>query len=933
MADTTNFGTVRDLVATFPERGSAPAIIAFGSGSADTLSYDALHRDIRRVAAGFKLRGIGPGDTVLLWAPNSPAWVAAWFGIVENGATAIPADDQYRPDDIVSILNHRGAELVVTTASHMTELLETDRVPEDGFVLLDGAQSDPRSFSSLIQHAAGAPLKGGSAAGEGGPTSSGDHLASGQDALPSGKDDSSGAHGSLPFGDGDAPGIEASQVASLLYTSGTTGTPKAVPLTHGNLASNVNALLRARLIRATDRVAVPLPFHHTYPFTVGLLTVLGSGAVVVLPSGVSGPELTRATTEARATALLAVPALCAALCSAIEARVAGRGKRAARIFGVLMGVSMAVRRATGLRLGKLFFRPLHKAVGARLSMLGCGGAKLDGELARKLEGLGWTVLTGYGLTETSPVVTFNHRRKRRIGTEGRPLPGVDLRIEPVAGQAHGEILVRGPNVFAGYWNNPEATREVFTEDGWFRTGDLGWCDAGGFLHIAGRNKEVIVLPDGKNVFPDEVEAVYATSPLLGEFAVLEKDGELVALAVPDEDELRQRGALREAELVRDDIERLSMSLPAYKRIGDYRLTRDALPRTALGKLKRHLLPDIYAGANVRERVPAAAPLSDDDKRLIESGVTGDVWRWLAERYPDETLFLDTSPQLDLKVDSLEWVTMTLEIERRFGIVLTGEAVAQILTLRDLLEQVRTAPAAEVKPAGEPESVLPEVERPNIFLRALGALLFAVDSLLMRTLFRLRVRGGEHLPGSGAPCVIAANHVSFLDPPAIAAALPKRLLRETHWAAWVGIMFAGPLQRLVSRATRVFAVDPDQDLAGAIRTGRAVLAAGQSLVWFPEGRRSHTGELQYFQQGIGVMLESVPNAQVVPTAIAGAYEAWPRHRRLPRPGRVTVVFGPPLGVAELRQRGAGATDAERIANALQQEVARLLDASSGTPVSR
>lgn len=924
MADTRNFETVRDLVATFPERGGAPAIIAFGSGSADTLSYDALSREIRRVAAGFKARGIGPGDTVLLWAPNSPAWVAVWFGIVESGAAAIPADNLYRADEIASILNHRGAKLVVTTASHMTELSETDAGAEVEFVLLDGEDSDPRSLSSLVEHAVGATLRGNSGAREGGPPSGGDHSAGGQDALPSGMDDTSGAEGSVPFGEGDVPGTKAGEVASLLYTSGTTGTPKAVPLTHGNLASNVNALLRARLIRASDRVAVPLPFHHTYPFTVGLLTVLGSGAVVVLPSGVSGPELTRATTEARATALLAVPALCAALCSAIEARVAGRGKRAARIFAVLMRVSMAVRRATGLRLGKLFFRPLHKAVGAHLSMLGCGGAKLDGELAHTLEGLGWTVLTGYGLTETSPVVTFNHRRKRRIGTEGRPLPGVDLRIEPVAGQAHGEILVRGPNVFAGYWNNPEATRAVFTDDGWFRTGDLGWCDAGGFLHIAGRNKEVIVLPDGKNVFPDEVEAVYVTSPLLSEIAVLEIEGELVALAVPDEEEMRQRGALREAQLVRDDIERLSMSLPAYKRIGDYRLTREALPRTALGKLKRHLLGEMYAGANERKRAPASAPLSDADTRLIESGITGDIWRWLVERYPDETLSLDMSPQLDLKVDSLEWVTMTLEIERRFGIVLTGDAVAQILTLQDLLEQIRTAPAAPVRPAGEPESALPVVERPNAFVRALGHMLFAVPGLLMRTMFRLRVRGREGLPDDGLPCVVAPNHVSFLDPPAIAAALPQRLLRDTHWAAWVGIMFAGPLRRLVSRATRVFAVDPDQDLAGAIRMGRALLGAGQSLVWFPEGRRSHTGELQNFRQGIGVMLEAVPDALVVPTAIAGAYEAWPRHRSLPRPGRVTVVFGRALSVAELSRRGSGDTDAERIASALQQEVARLLD---------
>ena len=168
MADTADFRTLRELVATFPGRGGAPAIIAFGSGSPDTLSYDALYRDIRRVAAGLHRRGIGPGDTVLLWGPNSPAWVAAWFGIVENGSTAIPADDQYRPDDIAAILNHRGAKLVATTASHAAELDEADAVPEIEFVLLDGAESDAQilSLRDLLEQVRTAPAAEAKPSGE-----------------------------------------------------------------------------------------------------------------------------------------------------------------------------------------------------------------------------------------------------------------------------------------------------------------------------------------------------------------------------------------------------------------------------------------------------------------------------------------------------------------------------------------------------------------------------------------------------------------------------------------------------------------------------------------------------------------------------------------------------------------------------------------------
>src|SRR5690606_40034947 len=170
----------------------------------------------------------------------------------------------------------------------------------------------------------------------------------------------------------------------------------------------------------------------------------------------------------------------------------------------LLSVSGESRRLIGVPIGRWLFRSVHAAVGPSLRILGCGGAKLDERLAQNLEALGWTVLTGYGLTETSPVLTFNAPRRRRLGTEGQPLPGVEIRVDKRPEEPHGEIQARGPNVFSGYWQNPDATREAFTPDGWFRTGDLGFLDADGFLHIVGRSKEVIVLADGKNVFPEEV---------------------------------------------------------------------------------------------------------------------------------------------------------------------------------------------------------------------------------------------------------------------------------------------------------------------------------------------------------------------------------------------------------------------------------------------
>ena len=868
-----SFATLEELADSFAARADTPAVVTFDAAGATTLSYRELDAEIHRGAAALAAAGIETGSIVAIWAPNSPAWITAYFAALLCGATVIPLDNQMTVERAGYILDHSGAALLLTATSHVAELERSEAPGRAPLALLDGDRSDPRYWQSRI--ASSEPPRAAA---------------------------------------------DPERIASLLYTSGTTGTPKAVPLTHANLAANVTALLAADLIDAEDRVLIPLPFHHAYPFTVGLLTALATGARVILPAGVSGPEITRAASEAGATAMIAVPRLCTALWSAIESGVKSRGKLAQRLFALLLALSTRIKRATGLAIGKVLFRALHRRVGGRLRTLGCGGAQLDRALALKLEGLGWTVLTGYGLTETSPVLTFNQHRRRRLGSEGRALPGIELKIEPREDQPHGEILARGPSVFSGYWNNPEETGKAFDAEGWFRTGDLGWIDKRGFLHIAGRSKEVIVLPDGKNIFPDEIEEAYLGSALIKEIAILETDGALVALVVPEDERLRERGAHRVEELLKEEMAEIAMKLPPYQRVSDYRLTRAALPRTPLGKLKRHELSALYEQAAARSRAVAPAELDDADRALLESDRTRPVWEWLESRYPDHELGLDTSPQLELRIDSLEWVSLSIEIERNFHVSLSGEAISRIVTLRDLLREIERAPAAEQ--GGGAPTPLPALEEPGWLLRVSGSLLYLIDRLLVRSFFRLETIGADRLPAAGASFMIVPNHSSYLDPLAIAAALPRAHLANLFWAGWTGKMFAGPVSRFVSRATRVFPVEPDRDPTGAIGLGRAVLERAGTLVWFPEGRRSYTGALDRFQPGIGLLLEH-GDVPAVPTALIGSYEAWPRNRRWPRPARVRVVFGVPLTRAQLVASGNGGSDAEKIADALHSAVAALL----------
>ncbi len=849
--------TLRELALGLRAAGSRQLILDFGSGAPVTHTGESLAREIDALGAGLAAAGLKPGDAVVLCAPNSVRWIIACFGIIAAGGQLVPLDDQLTDAELAHILERARPARILTVRRRAGLAGRATFIDDD---------ADWRALRS---------------------------------------------DGPAPW---PVPAPDA--CASLLFTSGTTGEPKAVPLTHANFMANVRGLLAADLIRADDRAVLPLPLHHTYAFTVGLLALLARGAVLILPASVSGPDVRRALVEGEATALIGVPRLYAALLDAIERRVAGQGAPARWLFAALLGLSRLARRLTGRRLGRWLLRPLHRQFGPQLRTLASGGARLEPGLAAALENLGWEVLIGYGLTETSPVVSFNGRGAARPDTAGKPLAGVEVRVAPLADSAHGEIQVRGPSVFAGYLDEPEANRGAFTEDGWFRTGDLGYLDADGFLHVEGRCKEVIVLPDGKNVMPEEVERAYAAHPLVQDVAVLEQSGRLVALVVPDEEAVKARGAVREAALLRDALEEQSLGMAPYRRIGDYRLTRQPLPRTRLGKLRRHELPVLYQAAGTA-RPPAPVAPSAADAELLRDARARRAWQWLERRFPDQPLGLDTSPQLDLGVDSLEWLTLTLELREQLGVTLDAAAVSRVITLRDLVTEICRAPAGAA--VAETPPAMPAAAPRGPLARAAGTVVLWLVRVVVRLLLRVEITGRERLPGGGS-FVVTPNHASYLDPLVLVASLPWVCLRRTAWAGWTGRMFTGPVSSAVSRWTNVFPVDPDRELGGGAAAALAALARGEVVIWFPEGRRSPTGDVRDFLPGIGTVIREA-RVPAVPVLIEGSFEAWPRHRVLPRPrARVRVSFGAPLPVEVLARDAEG--EPARIAQALRSAVLRL-----------
>ena len=871
-------GAMRTLVDLLDRwRGNnAPAVIVDREGEPEVATYAWLAETATKLAAGLRASGIGAADAVAILAPNTPAWIAAYFGIVATGATAVPLDYHSAASDLDGMLARSRCRRLFASAAAVERLPKSWIEGAEAIYVLDAFEAGPdkaKSWTVLCERSPEATL----------------------------------------------PTIQPEMRASLLFTSGTTGTPKAVPLTHSQFLSNVNALFAANLVQQGDRVLLPLPLHHTYPFTVGMLTSLAIGATLVFPGGATGPQILQAARNEAVTAIIGVPGLYGAMVNAIEARIKRRGRLAQSLFGGLLALSIFLCRRLGLRIGRYLFAPLHREFGGKLRVLSSGGAKLDPQIAWTLEGLGWRILTGYGLTETAPILTFNAPHNARIGTEGKPIPGVQLRTVPVEGSEFGEVVASGPSVFSGYLDNPEANAEAFAEPGWFRTKDLGFVDEDGYLHIVGRANETLVLPGGKKLFPEDIEKHYAAIPFIKEIAILQHKNALVALIVPNPEAIRTRGGTRLEGLLREEIEHATPTLRPHERISGYAVTIEALPRTQLGKLKRHLLPDIYEQAKAGKRQKPQVELGAEDKELLARPDIKPIWDWLVARYPDQPLSPETSPQLDLAIDSLQWIELTLELQERFGVRLNEAAIGRILSLRDLLTEAaqQRSGAAPLEPAPD---AMAWVRPIGIGHKIFGVVLYGFDVALARLMFRLEVIGKENLPAEER-IVLTPNHVSYLDPILLAAGFSLRDLHRTCWVGWSGIVLAGPIMRLITRTANILPIDPDRDPAATLILLDTALQTKKRLVWFPEGRRSPTGAITDFLPGISLVLERT-GAKAVPVHISGAYEAWPRSRTLPRPHKVTIRIGTPISAAELAERGDGANRHARIANALQKEVAYL-----------
>ncbi|MFI5352113.1 MAG: AMP-binding protein [Candidatus Binatales bacterium] len=862
--------------------GPRPALIArTPSGDRITTTYRELRDRSYRGGLLLRMRGVKPGDRVLLIGENSPGWVLGYFAILNAGAVAVPLDHQISPDELAPICEIAAPRAALVSAAAGRRL--------------DGAIKSLGEIAQIDLEELGRPF-----------------ILRSRSPAPAAPD--------------------RKTLASIVFTSGTTGAPKGVMLTHGNFAAEVAMISRVFTLSGDDLLLSLLPLHHAFEFTCGMLLPLASGATVVYPLGIDAANLSRTLADVRPTALIGVPALWQAIHRRIVDEIESRGPFFHAAFDQLRDLNRRLDRDFHLNAGAVMFRDAHAALGGRLRLAVSGGAALPQWIAGFFNDLGIHLLEGYGLTEAAPVLSAAHPGDPlQAGSVGKALAGIELKLDRdghrngEAGEIGevGEIVARGPNIMTGYYCNPAATAEVI-RDGWLRTGDLGRLDEQGRLYIVGRAKEVIVDSGGNNIYIDELEEAYGHCPYLKELAVVGiKAGnaeQVAALVVP----AYARGERRRAveDQLRAHFEKIGAGLGPHKRIRILRFTDAELPRTRTRKVIR---------AEVAARLRAM--IHGDGAKT--AAATGEVESWLSDALAQVCGAQDVTPATrlveDLGLDSLALAELSEHIAERAGRELTPEELSQIQSVADLQRMVSQ---------GETRVRLPSYARfarpftpvlPGLIRRIGAAGLRRAQHAGFESWLKPRIMGRGNIPFN-RNLLVVSNHASHLDFGLIGYALGP-IGEQMVVLAAADYFFNTPARRFIAaNFTRLIPFDRERAQIESLEDALRELAAGRSVLMFPEGTRSVDGSLHEFKSGAG-LLAIRSGCDVLPIHISGAHQVLGKGSLIPRRYPVEVRIGAVITNARLREaadnaEGTGAY--RKAAEFMRESVIALAQPRARTP---
>ena len=666
------------------------------------------------------------------------------------------------------------------------------------------------------------------------------------------------------------------------------------------------------------------PLSHALEFTCGFLMAIYGGATVTYVHSLKPKVILESMQKTGTTCMLGVPTLYALIRDDIERRILRTPKSALKsnLLTTSKQVSLSVERNFGKNIGRHLFGRLHQEFGGQIRLFVSGGSALGEKLYQDFKVLGMPIYEGYGLTETAPVLTVNPLQHSRKGSAGKPLPGVELRVFRPDKEGIGEIVARSPSLMEGYYNNPAATESVMRE-GWFHTGDLGWVDADGYLYVTGRIKDVIVTGAGKNVYPADLEAIYQSLPTIKEICVLGiKSGlteDIHAVLTPNGGGPGQRDAAEVKKEVQQEIQKIGKELPSYHRLQHIHVWSEPLPRSESGEVCREtvrgkLLEDLQ---HDRDRPSQDSPTEVHQEREREDELLRELSR--ISGVPSPEIKADSHLYSDLGLDSLMTIQFLLFVEHRLGVSISDQVAPSLETVGQLLEEIRSQALAMKERNGSASTMRAKIRsaRPYPKRSAVDRRLLSSCHWILRVLynsyFQLELHNQRNFP-QGGPFIIAANHASHLDAgamiAAVSAAAGVKEAQKLHVLGARDYFFNTPFKSwLFSTLLNLVPVEREETSLAGIRMVKSILSAGESVLIFPEGTRSRTGQIQEFKPGVGLIaLElCVP---VVPAFIGGTYEALPAGKFFPQRQKVKVFFGPVIRVEADRSQGTRTVADER-----------------------
>lgn len=765
----------------------------------------------------------GKGTKTMIMSENREAWFYAFYAIWNNKGTVVPVDAGNTVHDVSYIINDCHPEAIWTSRSK--EALVREAIAESG-----------REVKLLLMD----DYEMADIAGE----------------VPA----------EITYADDDT--------CLICYTSGTTGSPKGVMLSFENVMTNVRAVSEdVPILTAERRVIVLLPLHHVLPLVGSLLIPMVVGSGVAISPSLTGPDIMATLQKGQIGAMIGVPRLWQTLFRGIKAKI-----DSSAVTRTLYNICARLQNRT---LSRLVFSSVRKKMGGHLDYCVSGGAALDHETAVGLKTLGLDVLEGYGMTETAPMIAFTRPGDIRPGCVGLPIPSVEVKL------VDGELCARGRNVMQGYYNRPEETAAIIDQDGFVHTGDLATIDDTGHITITGRKKEIIVLSNGKNINPSEIEEkLEHYQDIVKECAVTQQGDMLVAIIVPQDSWKAGKSDSEMEEIIkREVLQPYNEMVAPYKKLMSLFVFQGELPRTRLDKLQRFKLQALLKGDGRPEQAKQTEP---EEKGTPEYEI---LKNYIAQEkrvavHPQDNF------ETDLAMDSLDKVALQGFIEQSFGMKITADEIASLGCVAALADHIATGKTRMEVEDVDWHDILCSNTRPLgqlSLMPRLGVMFTSLCRSLYACMFHPVVHGLDNVPAEG-PVIFAPNHQSFLDGPLVVTSLSREALRKTYFYAKKEHI-KNPVSRFVARNHNVVVMDMST-LKESISQLSEILRQGGNLVIFPEGTRTHDGSVGPFKKTFAILAKEL-NVPIVPVRIAGAFEAWPRTKKLPKCRPVSVEYLPQI----------------------------------------